>query len=110
MASVKPRRKAKASSLMEFGYASTSEGFGGFVLQTIGEWFADLGPKPDADGLMVWASKPSVTGLTGLGLKIREWWIGGHVMASQSLCRDEATSRRRRIYWIDKEKLGLIYP
>jgi len=37
---VKSRRKAKASSLAEVGHASTSEGFGSFVLKTIrGVWW-----------------------------------------------------------------------
>jgi hypothetical protein len=66
--------------------------------------------KPDMDGLVVWASKPSATGLTGLGLKIGEWQIGEHVVASQTLRRGKAMSRRRRVRWIDEENLGRIYP
>jgi hypothetical protein len=34
----------------------------------------------------------------GLGLRIGEWQIGGHVVASRSF------------RWIDAEKLGRIYP
>ena len=48
--------------------------------------------KPSEEGLLVWlsklgiddlvvcASKPLVVGLTGLDLKISEWWIDGHVV------------------------------
>jgi len=68
------------------------------------------GSKPGVDGLVVWASKPSVVGLTGLGLKTVEWRIGGHMVASQSLRRGEAKSRRRQVRWINEEKLGWFYP
>jgi hypothetical protein len=72
------------------------------------------------DSLLVWASKlgvdglivlkPSVTGLTGLGFKTGKWRIGGHVVASRSLRRGKVMSRKRRVCWIDAEKLGRIYP
>jgi hypothetical protein len=66
--------------------------------------------KPSEDGLMVWASKPSVPGLTGLGLRTGEWQIGGHMVASRSLRRGEAILIKHWIRWIDAEKLGQIYP
>jgi hypothetical protein len=62
------------------------------------------------DGLVVSALKPSVAGWTSLGFKIGEWRIGGHVVASRSLRRGEAMSRRCLVHWIHEEKLGRIYP
>ena len=68
------------------------------------------GSKPGVDGLVVWASKPSAAGLIGLGLKIGEGWINGHMVASRRLRRGEAMSRRCRVRWIDEEKFRRIYP
>ena len=69
-----------------------------------------FGPQNRDGNLLVQASKPSVTGLTGSGLKIREWRIGEHMVASRSLNQGEAMSRRRRVRWIDTEKHGWLYP
>jgi hypothetical protein len=67
--------------------------------------------KPSAR-LVVWASKPSVTGFAGLSLKTRAEVPRRnrrHMAASRSSRRGEAISWRAR--WLsDEEKLGRIYP
>ena len=99
------------SSLAEVGHVSTSEGlvvssskpsegFGGFVLKTIGAVFGGLSSKPSDAGLRVWALKPG-----------RRFRCGTDGTWRHRGVRVEAKLpvRRRGGRRMKKEKVGRIY-
>ena len=65
----------------------------------LGRWTSEVAGHYSRPGLVVWASKPSVAGFAGLGLKTRAEVLmpeGRHMAASGSSRRSEATGEKAR--------------